>query len=56
MNGQCQEIRSLGTMLPEERKHHIMALLTRMIHQRLTTSHLKTTEDASKKEHESHER
>ena len=52
MNGQWQEIRSLGKTLPEDRKQHVMVLLTRMIHQRLTASRLKSTEGAARKKPE----
>ena len=38
MNGQYQETPGSRKHIPEERKHHIMVLLARMIHQRLTAA------------------
>lgn len=35
MNGQFQETPGSGWTIPEERKHHIIVLLGRMIHHRL---------------------
>ncbi len=38
MNGQYQETPEPRKAIPEERKHHIMLLLARMIQQRLTAT------------------
>lgn len=52
MNGHCQESRGPERTIPEERKHHIMTLLARMIYQRLTASRSAQTEGAARKERE----
>jgi hypothetical protein len=52
MNGHCQESREPGRPIPEERKQHIMVLLTRMVHQRLTANRSGRTEGAARKERE----
>lgn len=52
MNGPCQEIQDSGKHIPEERKHHIMMLLARIVHQRLTASRPERMEGVAKKEHE----
>ena len=49
MNGQYQETRGPGRQIPEERKQHIMVLLARMIHQRLTASRTNNPEGAARK-------
>ncbi len=50
MNGQYQEIWGPGRQLPEEREHHIIVLLARMIHQRLAASDEEHKERAARKE------
>ena len=50
MNGHCQEIQGPGRPIPEERKQHIMTLLARMVHQRLTASRSARTEGTARKE------
>ena len=52
MNGHCQESRGSKRTIPEERKHHIMMLLARMVHQRLTTSRSTRMEGAARTERE----
>lgn len=52
MNGHCQESRGPGRSIPEERKQHIMTLLGRMVHQRLTASRSTRTESAARTERE----
>jgi hypothetical protein len=52
MNGQYQEGRRPERQIPEERKQHIMTLLARMVHQRLTVSRSTRTEGATRPERE----
>lgn len=50
MNGQCQEMRGSGKTIPEECKQHILVLLARLVHQRLTASRPEKLEGAVRKE------
>jgi hypothetical protein len=50
MNGPYQEIRGPGRQIPEDRKQHIIVLLVRMIHQRLSASGIENTESPARKE------
>jgi len=52
MNGQEQETRKTERHIPEDRRRHIVVLLARMIHQRLTASCPDSTEGASRKRRE----
>lgn len=49
MNGHYQEILGAGGQIPEDRKQHILVLLTRIIYQRLIMSHPDNTESTAEK-------
>jgi hypothetical protein len=52
MNGQEQETRETERHIPEDRRRHIVVVLARMIHQRLTASRPDSTEGAPRKRRE----